>query len=149
MKDNQKYIMIPLEEYNEITSRLEKLDQEERDAIYYKRLFPKGYRRDWQDRHGKCLNGSNPNEGFIYLSEVSTRLFNCLCAMYEEKILNDGKFEFVGDLVMCSEMSILKHLNMGRKSVNELKNLLEKNGLYLNSHKIISERIKNNLDKLR
>ncbi len=54
--------------------------------------------------------------------ELTVRSANCLKA---EDIF------FIGDLVQRSENELLKTPNLGKKSLNEIKNILEKNGLSL------------------
>lgn len=54
--------------------------------------------------------------------ELTVRSANCLKA---EDIF------FIGDLVQRSENELLKTPNLGKKSLNEIKNILEKNGLAL------------------
>lgn len=52
--------------------------------------------------------------------ELSVRSLNCLC--------NEG-ITFIGDLVCKNEMDMLKTPNFGRKSLNELKDVLSNMGL--------------------
>jgi len=54
--------------------------------------------------------------------ELTVRSTNCLKS---EHVF------FIGDLVQCSEADLLKTPNLGRKSLNEIKNILENRGLSL------------------
>ena len=54
--------------------------------------------------------------------ELSVRSMNCL---------KNEKLFYIGDLVTKSEQELLKTPNFGRKSLNEIKEVLERNGLEL------------------
>lgn len=54
--------------------------------------------------------------------ELTVRSTNCLKGEY---------IFYLGDLVQCDESRLLKTPNLGRKSLNEIKNILSARGLYL------------------
>jgi DNA-directed RNA polymerase subunit alpha len=58
----------------------------------------------------------------IYKLELSVRSINCL---------SYNNIDYVGDLVKCSEAQLLRTPNFGRKSLNEVKEVLKNLGLEL------------------
>lgn len=54
--------------------------------------------------------------------ELTVRSANCLKA---------EQIQFIGDLVQCTEVELLKTPNLGRKSLNEIKDVLAQRGLSL------------------
>ena len=58
----------------------------------------------------------------IYTLELSVRSINCL---------SYNNIDYVGDLVKCSEGQLLRTPNFGRKSLNEVKEVLKNLGLEL------------------
>ena len=58
----------------------------------------------------------------IYKLELSVRSINCL---------SYNNIDYVGDLVKCSEAQLLRTPNFGRKSLNEVKEVLKNLGFEL------------------
>lgn len=74
-------------------------------------------------RGGVGVQGMNQNLGkSVDELELSVRSYNCL---------KNAGIKTIADLVMMTEGEILKTKNFGRKSLNEIKELLEKMGLSL------------------
>jgi len=72
---------------------------------------------------GAGVQGMNQNLGkSVDELELSVRSYNCL---------KNAGIKTIADLVMMTEGEILKTKNFGRKSLNEIKELLEKMGLSL------------------
>jgi len=72
---------------------------------------------------GAALQGMNQNlTKSVDELELSVRSYNCL---------KNAGIKTIADLVMMTEGEILKTKNFGRKSLNEIKDLLEKMGLNL------------------
>lgn len=72
---------------------------------------------------GSGVQGMNQNLGkSVDELELSVRSYNCL---------KNAGIKTIADLVMMTEGEILKTKNFGRKSLNEIKELLEKMGLSL------------------
>ena len=57
--------------------------------------------------------------------ELTVRSANCL---------KSENIYYIGDLVQRSEMELLKAPNLGKKSLNEIKDVLVSRGLYLGMH---------------
>ena len=146
-KDLTKYVLVPYEEYHRLTKRLKKLELEGEEAIFYKRLFPKNYKRNWSLDWYQSFDGVSYKDGFVTNLEISARLFNALNKEYENPVVNNKRFMFVGDLVSLKWTDVLKMDQVGRKSFNELREVLKENNLMLQTK--LPQHITDRLEELR
>jgi DNA-directed RNA polymerase subunit alpha len=72
---------------------------------------------------GPSISGSNPNlNKTVDELELSVRSYNCL---------KNADIKTISELVQKTEPEMLKTKNFGRKSLNEIKEILSRMGLHL------------------
>ena len=85
------------------------------------------YEEYWEEKKVEVVN----EHLSLKIEEVdgfSTRTLNVLTWL---NTFDDHQIETLGDLVQYSQQELLKYKNLGRKTVNEIKNVLSEMGLAL------------------
>ena len=85
------------------------------------------YEEHWEEKEVEVVN----EHLSLKIEEVdgfSTRTLNVLTWL---NTFDDHQIETLGDLVQYSQQELLKYKNLGRKTVNEIKNVLSEMGLAL------------------
>ena len=85
------------------------------------------YEEHWEEKEVEVVN----EHLSLKIKEVdgfSTRTINVLTWL---NTFDDHQIETLGDLVQYSQQELLKYKNLGRKTVNEIKNVLAEMGMAL------------------